>query len=187
MKKIIALAIASFLLINQTSLIRAEETASKSAREERKEELNTARDTFKQERTESRENFKEKVQETRQNFRDSISEKHADRLEKRFQAYYLRLSQLIEKLQARMNELKADGKDVTAAQTKLDEAKTSLQKAKELADQSVEGFNTINPEEYQAQRTQALKSRDLANQARQQFKLVLTQLKEVIRLLTNIK
>lgn len=121
-------------------------------------------------------------QENRQERRDDFAQRHATRLSNRFGFYYDRLSTIMSKIETRFANLSEDGKDMSAAQAKLAEAKTALSSAKSYSDQAIAGFEAIVPAEYESQRTQALAARDLANNAREQFKLAVSLMKEAVQL-----
>lgn len=136
---------------------------------------------------EKRASVSSQIQEKRQAVRAHVASVHAERLGKRFTVYYTRLSMMIEKVQKRIDALKAEGKDTTAAQAKLNEAKIALESAKKQADTSVSEFKDIDPDKYAEQRTQALQARDIAETARELFQKVLRLLKEAVSLLKDLR
>lgn len=121
--------------------------------------------------------------ENRQARRDLRAQKHGERLEARFGHYYTRLIAIATKIQERINKLKGEGRDITTAQTKLDEAKAKLESAKSLGAEAVAAFKAIDPAKYQEQREAALAARDKAKQARQAFQNTLKLLKESVKLI----
>jgi len=127
--------------------------------------------------------LKEEIVQNRQEVRAHVAEVHANRLQKRFDAYYKRLSKMITKFRARLEVMKTNGKDVTAATAKVDEAAAKLEEAKKLADKSIQAFRDIDPDKYAEQRELALQARDIAMEARTAFKEVLTLLKSSLPLL----
>lgn len=172
MKKLI---IISLLLTVFALPVYAEET--NSLRETRMEN----RQEIRNEIQENREEVRELRQENRQEVRSVVAENHANRLERRFKFYYDRLSGIAARLQTRLDTLESNGKDITAALSKLTEAKTKLESAKTLGAQSVAAFRAIDPAKFEEQKTQAKAARDLANQARVAFKDALALLKAVLK------
>jgi len=135
-----------------------------------------------EQRQENRQENRDERQDNRQERRDDFAQRHATRLSNRFGFYYDRLSTIMSKIETRFANLSEDGKDMSAAQAKLAEAKTALSSAKSYSDQAIAGFEAIVPAEYESQRTQALAARDLANNAREQFKLAVSLMKEAVQL-----
>ena len=124
------------------------------------------------------------VKEDKQEVRDNVAQLHANRLRHRFlEAYYPKLNVFILKLQAKITSMSEAGKNMTSSQAKLDEAKTSLELAKQLAADSIAGFEAIEPAKYNIQRQQALTARDQANQARTKFIQTIKLLKETLQLM----
>lgn len=146
------------------------------------DDLQNRREQFKDNLEEKREQLQEKNQEVRSH----VAQVHSERLSRRFTFYYNRLSKLIEKISNRFEKMTADGKDLTQAFEKLAQAKTALEEAENLSTQSVAGFGAIEAESYQAQRDQALTARDLAQSAREKFKLVLSLIREAIQLAKTV-
>ncbi|MFZ2199195.1 MAG: hypothetical protein WAV40_00160 [Microgenomates group bacterium] len=103
----------------------------------------------------------------------SIAQNHADRLEKRFDLYYARLSDIISRFEKRLAILKASGKTVTEVETQLAAAKTKLEEAKTKGTQAVAAF--------EAQPPQLLVARDSAQSARKLFIEVHGLLKNAIK------
>lgn len=120
--------------------------------------------------------------EERQIERDERAEKHAERLQLRFTNYYDRLNKIIEKVQTRFANMKADGKDISLAQAKLDEAKTKLELAKTLGDESVSLFNSIEADKFEIQKEIALSAKNKANEARKAFIETHKLIKEAVKL-----
>lgn len=126
------------------------------------------------------------IQEIRGETRSDVARLHAERLEKHFGFYYNRLNNIITRFQARLDLLKAAGKDTTAVQAKLDAAKAKLAEAKAKGDAAITAFKAIDPAKFSEQRTAALAARDLATAARQLFQETHELLKEALRLLKTI-
>jgi membrane-associated HD superfamily phosphohydrolase len=171
MKKILYFLITLVLLFTP-SIVQAEDS-------------DDSRSTLRERIQTRMENVKERMQErvdTRQIRRDARAEKHAERLQTRFTNYYDRLNKIIEKVQTRLSNLLADGKDVTLAQNKLDEAKTKLSEVKVLADESFSLFNSIEADKFEEQKAVALSAKDKANEARKLFIEAHKLIKEAVKL-----
>jgi vacuolar-type H+-ATPase subunit I/STV1 len=135
-------------------------------RQEVKQEIKTEKQELKSE-------IKTKLEE----FRSSVAELHANRLEKRFNAYYSRLSNIGSRLQARLTILKTSGKDTTSAQAKLTTALTTLGLAKTKGAEAVAAFRAIDPAKFPEQKDKAFAARDIAETARKLFKQATDELK----------
>lgn len=155
--------------------VRAEET--NSVRETRLENRQELREQIQENRTE----IKDQRLENRQEVRSVVAENHANRLERRFNYYYKRLSGIATRLQTRLNTMSSEGKDVSAAQSKLLDAKNKLESAKTSGAQAVSAFRALDPATFAEQKAEALAARDLANQARTAFKETLALLKVVLK------
>ena len=160
-------------------------------RQETREEVRDMREgtqgEIQQIRQESRETIQEKKTDLKdavatkfQEMRSDIAKNHADRLERRFAAYFNRLTNIITRFQTRLDALKAGGTDVTSIQSKLDAAKTKLAAAKTKGAEAVAAFRALDPAKWSEQKTEALAARDLANQARSLFKETLGLLKDAL-------
>lgn len=134
-----------------------------------------------------KEDKKMEAQENREERRNDIAQKHAERLQKRFSFYGGRLEILMEKIQTRLTVMQDEGKDMSSAEAKLDEAREALKEAKGLGNQAVEGLFSVNPEEYEEQRERALAARDKVEQAREKYQLTNTLMREVVALAKNSK
>lgn len=119
--------------------------------------------------------------------RDPRTELHSNRLGQSFNVFYRRLSVVITKIQTRLDNLKADGKDITASQAKLDEAKVKLEAAKVAGEEAVKLFNSISKEKYEEQKTVVLSARDKAIEARKLFLEAHKLLKETVRLAKGLE
>lgn len=100
-----------------------------------------------EDRKEARDEMKEKIKDNREEMkdnRDEIKEKREElrnelhlKMQVRFTAMVERLSKLADRIQSRIDEMKASGSDTTKAQADLDIAKTSLAELKVKADAAV--------------------------------------------------
>jgi hypothetical protein len=163
------------------------ESSPAQTRAENRQEMQAIRQENQEERRNLRQENKEERQEMRQERREERAQKHSERLQKRFDFYAERLGRIMDKLQTRLMIMKNDGKDITSAEAKLDDAKDTLEEAKTLGDQSVAAFSAIDPEKYEEQRSKVLAARDLAMAAREKFKLANTEIKEAVALAKSVK
>lgn len=185
-KKFIPVILFLMLFSTPTGVWAEEATPNPSARPAWKDQLKEKREAFKQQMAtaktewkEQREEHKTQLQVSRQEWRSTVAQNHALRLENRFGRYGNRLNNIVERLQTWLNTLKSEGKDVSTAQAKLDEAKTKLASAKTLGLDAVAKFKAIDPAKYEEQRDQALAARDVAQQARLAFMDALKLIKQV--------
>lgn len=174
-----SLTISSFLILAllTPSFVRADEDTTREG---------TLRDRIQQ----KMDNVKSKIEgrvEERQIRRDKRAENHANRLNERFGNYYDRLNKIIEKVQTRLTNMMADGKDVDASQVKLNEAKTKLEAAKALGDESVLLFNSIEADKFEAQKDIAISAKDKANEARKAFIESHKLIKESVKLARGLE
>jgi hypothetical protein len=163
------------------------------AREEIRDMRGETQGEIQQIREESREAIQAKKTDLKteiatkfQAVRSDIAKNHANRLERRFQAYYTRLSGIIARFQTRLDTLKAAGTDTASIQAKLEIAKTKLEAAKVKGAEAVASFRAIDPAKWSEQKAAALAARDQANAARALFKEALSALKEALKALKAI-
>lgn len=119
--------------------------------------------------------------------RNDIAGKHAYRLQFRFENYFNRLSTIANKIQQVINQYAKEGKNVSAAQSKLNQATEQLNQAKTQADNSVAAFNAIDPNMYQYQRNLALGASKIANEARSAYQHSLSLMIEAVKLVRQEK
>lgn len=182
MKKNLAFIFALVFLISPVS---ARAVSDENVVERRKE--NSAQiQEIRTERKEVREEVREEVKERVQARRSDLAENHANRLEKRFSAYYTRLSDIILRFQKRLNLLKAEGKAVETAEADLNKAKSSLESAKLKGAEAVSAFKAIDLSSLADQKTALMAARDLANAARKLFADAHTHLKAALKSLKVI-
>lgn len=188
MKKTISMLFVSLMMIMFVPGVFAENAATPAPRKTR-EQIEAYKNEMNAEKIQNREEIQVKNTERvelRQEKRSDVAEKHALRLEERFALYYQRLSDLEAKIRARLVIMTKEGKDVSASEAKLEEAKKMLEEAKMTGDQAVAGFKTINPDTYEEQRVQVMAARDLAEKAREQYKMAVKLMKEAFSLAKNI-
>lgn len=157
------------LLIIATIPVRAE--TNQESRDE-------VREGIQQLRTERRENKEEQ--------RSKVAENHANRLERRFNLYYKRLTNITERFQKRLDYLNTKNQDVTALQSSLDSIKSKLSTAKAAGDKAIAAFKAIEPGTWEEQKAALQAARDLADKARELYKEVHTLLKSALRDLKQI-
>ncbi len=153
-------------------------------------EIETYKEKLKQQKAEKKEKFlekKENLKEKLQQKRSDVAARHGERLSRRFAVYTKRLTSLADKIEARMTKLFNKGKDTSSVSAKLSEARSAIANAQSYGDQAVAKFNSIDPDTYDTQREIALAAKDLANQARNQYKQALFFLKEAVMLMKDLK
>jgi hypothetical protein len=176
--KVSVLIVCCIVYFNLPLRIFAEEVSSLTPTTHEKQ---TLREKIQEKINSFREKTEERV-DNKLNFRDQRAALHADRLQVHFDSYYERITRIIEKVQKRLDVMKNNKKDVSGAQVKLDEAKLKLEEAKKLGDDAISIFNAIKPENYEEQRSEALRARDMAQEARKAFEAVLKLVKDSIKL-----
>ncbi len=182
MKKTAIITVFSLAVLAMSTTVPIVLAQDGSTYQNRIEERQTNREET---RTQVEENVQERQdtrQERRENRRDNTAQLHAARLTNRFGFYSQRLTNLIDKIETKLSEMATEGKDVTAAQAKLNEAKAALDKAKSLGSQAITAFEAIEPAEYETQRDRALAARDLAQQARKNYQEAVFLMKEAVNL-----
>jgi hypothetical protein len=115
--------------------------------------------------------------------REHVLVVHTRRLNQRYQLYFMRFSRLMAKVQTRLDKMEAAGYDTEAAQAKLNQASMALDAAQDKADEVLEQFSAVDPENYPTQRTQALAARDAAQEVHLLYREVQRLLVETIQLM----
>jgi hypothetical protein len=106
------------------------------------------------------------------------------RLSAHFNFYSKRLANLLNKLQSRIMKLKADGRDVTNAQGKLDEAKAKLIDANATKLKAIQAFKLVPTATNSAQRrNMILAAQDLSQQARELFVETVRLMQQTLKLI----
>lgn len=143
----------------------------------------------------------QKVEQTVETRREKMEEKKTDILEKRsgnfeefgsrlsqrFTLYKTRLSMIIDRLQSRLETLEGQGKDTTAAQAKLDEAKELLSEADETGNSSVQIFTSIQVGDTSVVSSEIQAGQEKAQVTRQTYVEVMQAVKETISLIREIQ
>jgi hypothetical protein len=127
-------------------------------------------------------------QENRQERRDQILENIANRVEERFTRHEERLQNWITRADKHIATLEAKGKDVTNAKKALETAKASLTTASQLGDAAVTALRAVTPENWTAQKADAIAARAAVKKAQvayaqviQDMKLALTEMKKAAK------
>jgi tRNA U34 5-carboxymethylaminomethyl modifying enzyme MnmG/GidA len=113
--------------------------------------------------------FRTERQEERQENRDERAEKHGKRLGIHCESLTNNMTSLLNRINTRITKQKADGKDVTAAETASAQAKIDIAAAKSLCDQAKAKFESVPTTEWSGQQPIVLEGRKLAQQAREAF------------------
>jgi len=119
--------------------------------------------------------IRQELETKREEIRNRIAQIHATRLTKRFDAYYLRLSNIITRFEARLIILQKNSKDIVPTQAKLDLAKAKLVEAKTAGQDAVKALEAIDPP-----------AKELAISAHDLYKETLTLLKDALKSLKTI-
>lgn len=162
-----------------------ERQQNKETRQQEWGDRRDERQTRIEEQKEEMQQNREERQDMRQERRGDIAQAHADRLSTRFEMYEERLSMLADKIESRLSDLADAGRDVSASQAKLIEARSALENASALGSKSVAEFSSIDPEMYEEQKNQVMMARDLANEAREAFRSTQVLLREAVALARN--
>jgi hypothetical protein len=130
--------------------------------------------------------IREDRMEDRQERRSTVAENHANRLERRFEFYYKRLTNIITRFERRLDILKADGKDVSSVADKVSSVKAKLEEAKTKGMAAVSAFKAIDPAKLSEQKVEMIAARDIATEARKLFMETHTLLKDALKSLKAI-
>ncbi len=178
----LSLILTLFVITAASSFAQENSDDQTTQRRKERDEMILQRSENAQNRVQKINEKIQKGQEVRQERRANIAQNHAERLSNRFGFYSQRLVNLIVKIKSRLEAMAADGKDVTEALNKINEAQEALDNAKLLGEKAVAEFSAIDPENYESQRDQALAAKEIADQAREEFKNAVTLMRESIKL-----
>lgn len=128
----------------------------------------------------------QEIQAERQQIRSQVAENHANRLTRRFQFYFDRLTNIITRFRARLEILRTAGKTVTSIEAKLDLAEAKLTAAKAKGNDAIAAFQAIDPAKFAEQKTELLAAKDLALSAKQLFQEAHQLLKDALKELKTI-
>lgn len=112
---------------------------------------------------------------------------HADRLERRFNFYFTRLSNIATRIQTNIDKTKAAGKNVAAVQTQLDTANTTLNQAKTDGASAVSMFRSIPVGSWDLQKPDVKAAIAQAQKARGEFVTARKQLVDVVTALKKLQ
>ena len=178
----LSLILTLFVITAASSFAQENSDDQTTQRRKERDEMILQRSENAQNRVQKINEKIQKGQEVRQERRANIAQNHAERLSNRFGFYSQRLVNLIVKIKSSLEAMAADGKDVTEALNKINEAQEALDNAKLLGEKAVAEFSAIDPENYESQRDQALAAKEIADQAREEFKNAVTLMRESIKL-----
>jgi hypothetical protein len=125
-------------------------------------------------------------QQRREERRVNLARKHAERLQNRFSIHYNHLKKMAEKIQNRLNIISSNGKDISSAQTTLEEAKTKIEEAKIVGDQTVNLFQMIQEETWEEQKIDLDQAKEKTVETRRLFVDALKLLKQTVILARSI-
>jgi hypothetical protein len=114
-------------------------------------------------------------------------EKLATHLERRFGFYARRLTNIADRIQSRIDKVKATGKDTTAAQAKLDSARQALTQATTDGQAAIAALRAITPAPWAQQKDAFMAAKDLAKKARQEFVDARKLMVQAVQLLAQLQ
>jgi len=119
-----------------------------------------------------RQDSKEKKNEMRtdrQELRTEAAKNKSAALAKHCTAVETNLTNILTRIDSRIAKQKADGKDVSAAEAAVTDARTSLDSGKSYCDQAVAKFDSVPVDKWEAQKSVLAEARSLAKQSREMF------------------
>ncbi len=122
-----------------------------------------------EQRQEIRDEAKAKIQEKVSEVRTEVIAAMADRVEARFARHEERITNWIERSQKFIDKKEADGQDMTAAQTALDQTKTDLVAAVTQGDEAVAMIRALDADDWKSKTTELQAAREAVKAAHQSF------------------
>ena len=107
--------------------------------------------------------------EKQQEKREEIVQRKSEKLEKHCDAIQTGFTNIITKINSRIEKQKAEGWDTTTASQNVASAQTALDSAVSLCKQAVEKFDSVPADTWATQKDTIQQARSLAKQARDQF------------------
>lgn len=154
---------------------------------ETKEDVNDPKLQERARKMEGKQNELEQNADTKleeiQERRVKIITKYAERLTERFALYNARIEKLIGKLEKRIKKLEDSGRDMSEAKGKLREVMTIFEEAKQAGKEAITQLQEINPQDYDNQKALVMKVKELTSQAREQYRLTIQSMKEIVELI----
>lgn len=96
------------------------------------------------------------------------------------------VSELISKIRERIDRAKIEGRNMSTAETSLNNAKTYLADAESLCDQAVAKFDTVPTDDKDASKAAISEARSLAKQSREKFVLMRKALAETVKAIRGL-
>lgn len=113
--------------------------------------------------------LRQEIKTIKQEKRQVVAARKADRLEKHCKIVEQRIVNLLGRIESRMAKQKADGKDVTAVETAVAEAKTYVNTATSMCQQAVAKYDAVPTDTWTAQHPYVIEARGFAKQAHDAF------------------
>jgi hypothetical protein len=129
----------------------------------------------------------EQRMENLQERRDQVLENIASRVELRFTRHEERLQNWIDRATKHVTTMEGNGKNMTNAKKALETAKTSLATATKLGDDAVVKLRAVTPENWSAQKTDAMAAREAVKKAQVAYAQVVKDMQQALRELKNAK
>lgn len=122
----------------------------------------------------------ENRQEFRQERRASILEQIAQRVDARFTRHEERLQNWLDKVSQHIAKRESDGRDMSAAKTALDTAKSSLSTATQLGDDAVAKLTAVTPDSWENQKPEAIAAREAVKKAQLAYAQVVKDMRAIL-------
>lgn len=119
-----------------------------------------------------RQDIKEKrgeIRTDRQELRTTMAKKRSEELSKHCAMVETNLTNILTRIDTRITKQKAEGKDVSTAETSAAEARTDLDSGKSYCDQAVTKFDSVPTDKWETQKPVLTEARALAKQSREMF------------------
>ncbi|MBI5151456.1 MAG: hypothetical protein HZA34_02685 [Candidatus Pacebacteria bacterium] len=113
--------------------------------------------------------LRQEIKTIKQEKRQVVAARKADRLEKYCTVVEQRIMNLLRRIESRMAKQKADGKDVTAVEAAVTEAKTHINTATSMCQQAVAKYDAVPTDKWSAQHPFVVEARGFAKQAHDAF------------------
>lgn len=128
--------------------------------------------------------MRKEVRSDRQELRSDAAKNRSDALAKHCAMVETNLTNILTRIDSRIAKQKANGKDVSSAETAAAEARTSLASGKSYCDQAVTKFDSVPVDKWETQKVALVEARSLAKQSREMFvkarKAVATAIKSLV-------
>ncbi|MEP7167318.1 MAG: hypothetical protein ABI758_05035 [Candidatus Woesebacteria bacterium] len=185
MKNTFLAVVSAFAVFTvSTGIVLATDTSPRPV-QIRTQEIKDARKDIRTGNQNERKELRASISASRQTFRSERAKMHAKRLETHFNWYTERLGNIADRIQTRIDKEKTEGKNVTSAQTALDQAKTQLTVAISDGQKAVDLFAAITVSTWDVQKPEVKTAIDAAQKARSEFAHVHQLLADALKALAT--